>query len=44
MAERVPLSARIITVADCFDTMISHRAYKPARCCHEAIEELAPLP
>ena len=38
--DRIPLSARIITVADCFDTMISHRAYKPARSGNEAIEEL----
>jgi diguanylate cyclase (GGDEF)-like protein/putative nucleotidyltransferase with HDIG domain len=36
----IPLGARIITVADCFDTMISERAYKPGRTMQEAIEEL----
>ena len=29
--ERIPLGTRIITVADCFDTMVSERAYKPGR-------------
>ena len=38
--ERIPLGARIITVADCFDTMISDRAYKPGRTVEEAMEEL----
>jgi HD-GYP domain-containing protein (c-di-GMP phosphodiesterase class II) len=38
--EKIPLGARIITVADCFDTMVSDRAYKPGRTREEAIEEL----
>jgi diguanylate cyclase (GGDEF)-like protein/putative nucleotidyltransferase with HDIG domain len=38
--DRIPLSARIITVADCFDTMISERAYKSKRSNDEAMEEL----
>lgn len=38
--DRIPLGARIITVADCFDTMVSERAYKPGRSVDEAIQEL----
>jgi HD-GYP domain-containing protein (c-di-GMP phosphodiesterase class II) len=38
--ESIPLGARIITVADCFDTMTSHRAYKRGRTFDEAMEEL----
>jgi len=38
--EEIPLGARIITVADCFDTMVSERAYKPGRSIEEAVEEL----
>ena len=38
--EKIPLGARIITVADCFDTMVSERAYKPGRTVDEAMEEL----
>jgi HD-GYP domain-containing protein (c-di-GMP phosphodiesterase class II) len=38
--EKIPLGARIITVADCFDTMVSERAYKPGRSIDEAMEEL----
>jgi putative nucleotidyltransferase with HDIG domain len=38
--ENIPLGARIITVADCFDTMVSERAYQPGRSMAEAIEEL----
>ena len=38
--ENIPLGARIITVADCFDTMVSERAYKPGRSMEEAMEEL----
>lgn len=38
--ERIPQGARIITVADCFDTMISERAYKTGRTLNEAMEEL----
>ncbi len=36
----IPLGARILTVADCFDTMVSQRAYKQARTLDEAIAEL----
>lgn len=38
--ENIPLGARIITVADCFDTMVSERAYKKGRSVEEAIAEL----
>jgi diguanylate cyclase (GGDEF)-like protein/putative nucleotidyltransferase with HDIG domain len=38
--ENIPLGARIITVADCFDTMVSERAYQPGRSMAEAMEEL----
>jgi diguanylate cyclase (GGDEF)-like protein/putative nucleotidyltransferase with HDIG domain len=38
--EAIPLGARIITVADCFDTMVSARAYKPGRSIEVAIKEL----
>ena len=36
----IPLGARILTVADCFDTMVSERAYELARSFHEALAEL----
>jgi diguanylate cyclase (GGDEF)-like protein/putative nucleotidyltransferase with HDIG domain len=38
--ESIPLGARIITVADCFDTMVSERAYQRGRSMEEAMEEL----
>ena len=39
--DNIPLGARIITVADCFDSMLTgHRAYKPGRSAREAVEEL----
>lgn len=38
--EEIPLGARILTVADCFDTMVSERAYKKGRSVDEAVEEL----
>ncbi|MGA6992717.1 MAG: HD domain-containing phosphohydrolase, partial [Candidatus Deferrimicrobiaceae bacterium] len=38
--EEIPLAARILSVADSFDAMISDRAYKPPRTKAEAIEEL----
>jgi diguanylate cyclase (GGDEF)-like protein/putative nucleotidyltransferase with HDIG domain len=38
--EDIPLGARIISVADCFDTMVSERAYKHGRSIQEAREEL----
>ncbi len=37
--EEIPLGARIITVADCYDTMVSAR-YKPERSVDAAMEEL----
>lgn len=38
--EEIPLAARILSVADSFDAMISDRAYKPTRTKAEAMEEL----
>jgi len=36
----IPLGARILTLADSFDTMVSERAYKKALSLEEAILEL----
>lgn len=38
--EQIPLAARILSVADAFDAMISARAYKPARTREDAMQEL----
>src|SRR5690606_31580593 len=38
--EQIPLGARIISVVDAFDAMISARPYKPARTVHDALQEL----
>ncbi len=38
--ERILLGARILAVADCFDTMVSERSYKTARSYEEAFVEL----
>ena len=38
--EGIPLGARIVAVADGFDTMVSERAYKPGRSFDQAIAEL----
>ena len=38
--EDIPLGARIITIADCYDTIISDRAYKKACPLEEALAEL----
>ncbi len=38
--DSIPLGARIITVADCFDTMVSRRAYKHGRTVDDAVAEL----
>jgi putative nucleotidyltransferase with HDIG domain len=38
--EVIPLGARIISVADCFDTMISERKYKRGRTVDDALDEL----
>ena len=36
----IPLGARIIHVADAFDSMLTTRVYRPARPAHEALSEL----
>jgi putative nucleotidyltransferase with HDIG domain len=36
----IPLGARIITIADCYDTIISDRSYKKASPLEDALEEL----
>ncbi|MBI5418696.1 MAG: HD domain-containing protein [Deltaproteobacteria bacterium] len=38
--EEIPLGARILSVADSFDAMISARAYKPTRTREDAMSEL----
>ena len=38
--EEIPLGARIIHVADAFDSMLTTRVYRPARPAHEAMAEL----
>jgi len=38
--EEIPLGARILTVADAFDTMVSDRGYKKGRNAEEAVAEL----
>jgi HD-GYP domain-containing protein (c-di-GMP phosphodiesterase class II) len=38
--DEIPLKARIITVADAFDAMVSERSYKKSMTTHEALEEL----
>jgi diguanylate cyclase (GGDEF)-like protein/putative nucleotidyltransferase with HDIG domain len=38
--EQIPLGARIIAVADAFDTITSDRTYKKARAAEEALSEL----
>jgi putative nucleotidyltransferase with HDIG domain len=38
--EEIPLGARIIHVADAFDSMLSTRVYKPARDVEDALREL----
>jgi putative nucleotidyltransferase with HDIG domain len=38
--ERIPLEARILTVADSFDAMTSTRPYRPPRRVADALEEL----
>jgi diguanylate cyclase (GGDEF)-like protein/putative nucleotidyltransferase with HDIG domain len=40
LGEDIPLGARIITIADCYDTLISDRSYKKACPLQEAVEEL----
>jgi putative nucleotidyltransferase with HDIG domain len=39
-AEQIPLSARIVSVADCFNAMIGRRPYRPPMAPSRAIEEL----
>jgi putative nucleotidyltransferase with HDIG domain len=38
--ERIPLLARVITVADCFDALTSYRSYRDPLAPHEALELL----
>ncbi len=38
--DNIPIAARIITIADSYDTMISQHDYKPAKTRQEAIDEL----
>jgi diguanylate cyclase (GGDEF)-like protein/putative nucleotidyltransferase with HDIG domain len=38
--DEIPIGARILTIADCFDTMISDRVYKKAQPVEEVLEEL----
>jgi putative nucleotidyltransferase with HDIG domain len=40
VGEDIPLGARIIHVADAFDSMLTTRVYRPARPAEEALEEL----
>ena len=40
VGEDIPLGARIISIADCFDTMISRRAYKEGVPIAEALQEI----
>jgi len=39
-ANEIPLGARILKVADCFDAMTSERAYRPAMTIEQAVEQL----
>jgi putative nucleotidyltransferase with HDIG domain len=39
-AEQIPLSARIVSVADCFNAMIGRRPYRPPMAPSRGIEEL----
>ena len=39
-AERIPLGARIITIADSYDTITSDRSYKKGRTAEQALNEL----
>jgi len=41
--EDIPLGARIIHVADAFDSMLTTRVYRPARPAHDALQELRSL-
>jgi diguanylate cyclase (GGDEF)-like protein/putative nucleotidyltransferase with HDIG domain len=38
--DQIPLGARLLTVADCFDTMVTNRAYRKACSTDEAVAEL----
>ena len=40
LVEQIPLEARIMTVADCFDAMTSDRPYRPAMTRNDAIREI----
>lgn len=43
VGEQIPLSARIMAVADSFDAMTSNRIYKPRKSVEEALQELQAL-
>jgi putative nucleotidyltransferase with HDIG domain len=43
VGDAIPLTARIVHVADAYDAITSARAYRPARLPHEAIAELQRL-
>jgi len=38
--DQIPIGARLLSVADCFDTMVSDRAYKKGRTVDDAVAEL----
>jgi diguanylate cyclase (GGDEF)-like protein/putative nucleotidyltransferase with HDIG domain len=38
--EMIPLGARILTIADCFDSMVTDRAYRKGRSAEDALQEL----
>jgi len=40
VGEEIPLGARILTIVDSYDTMVSHRSYKKDRTVLEALAEL----
>lgn len=38
--EEIPLGARIVSVAECFDSMVSEQAYKDSRSFEDAVAEV----
>jgi HD-GYP domain-containing protein (c-di-GMP phosphodiesterase class II) len=38
--EEIPLGARIVSVAECFDSMVSEQAYKDSRSFEDAVSEV----
>jgi len=41
VGERIPLSARVVAIADCYDAMVSERSYKKGRSHEDASAEIA---